>query len=107
MEAKVVELISNTGIQLYTAPTVIDPYNRNGNFKMYFQELTLTTGMILTTGRKESLSPKRYLWDSHMQDKEWGYIRLEGETDRNRRIRVKGIQQLCIPAKKRREKYTA
>ncbi len=38
-------------------------------------------------------SPKRYLWDSKPQQKDWEYVTLNGEEGRNRLVQLKGISE--------------
>jgi hypothetical protein len=38
-------------------------------------------------------SPKRYLWDSKPQQKDWEFVTLNGEEGKNRLVQIKGISE--------------
>jgi len=38
-------------------------------------------------------SPKRYLWDNKPQQKDWEFLTLSRETDKNRLVQIKGISE--------------
>ncbi len=35
-------------------------------------------------------SPKRYLWDNKPQQKDWEFVTLKGETNKNNLVQIKG-----------------
>jgi len=58
--------------------------------ELLHKAVTLNTGVEKTTTFS---SPKRYLWDNKLQQNEWEFLTLLGESNKNRLIYIKGISE--------------
>lgn len=58
--------------------------------ELIYKAINLNTGVEKITTFS---SPKRYLWDNKLQQKDWEFVTLSGETDKNRLVQIKGISE--------------